>query len=244
VDVLLLHAGIADHRMWAPQLDPLSAAGFRTIAPDLRGFGDNRLDPEPFSYARDVLPLLDGAAAVVGASQGGRVALEVALLAPEQVRRLVVIAPGLPGWSWSDETRAGWAEEETAYERGDLDAAAEASARLWLDRPGERKIPLDPGVRSIVLEMILRSYEQQAAWDEGAGEEAVLDPPVQERLGEIGCPTLVLVGEFDVPDMRAIAAHVAESIPDAELGTVAGAAHLPSLEQPELVNARLLDFLG
>jgi pimeloyl-ACP methyl ester carboxylesterase len=67
---------------------------------------------------------------------------------------------------------------------------------------------------------------------------------VQERLGEIECPTLVLVGELDVPDMRAVAAHVAESIPGGELVTVPGAAHLPSLEQPEFVNARLLEFLG
>jgi 3-oxoadipate enol-lactonase len=245
VDVLLLHAGIADRRMWRPLLDAASAAGFRAVAPDLRGFGETRLDPEPFSYARDVLPLLDGPTAVVGASQGGRVALEVALLAPEQVERLVLLAPGLPGWSWSDETRAGWAAEEAAYEQGDLQAAAEASTRLWLDRPGERESPLDPAVRSLVLEMILRSYAQQStAWDEGAEEETVLDPPVQERLGEIACPTLVLVGELDVPDMRAVAAHVAESIPDGELVTVLGAAHLPSLEQPELVNARLLEFLG
>jgi pimeloyl-ACP methyl ester carboxylesterase len=156
----------------------------------------------------------------------------------------VLIAPGLPGWSWAEETRAGWAEEEQAYERGDLQAAAEASARLWLDRPGERERPLDPSVRSLVLEMILRSYEQQStAWDEGAEEEPVLDPPVQERLGEIACPTLVLVGELDVLDMRAIAAHVAKSIPGAELVTVPDAAHLPSLEQPELVNPRLLEFL-
>jgi len=245
VNVLLLHAGIADHRMWRPQLDPLSAAGFRTVAPDLRGFGETRLDPEPFSYARDVLPLLDGPTAVVGASQGGRVALEVALLAPEQVERLVLLAPGLPGWSWSDETRAGWAEEETAYGQGDLQAAAEASTRLWLDRPGERESPPDRAVRSLVLEMILRSYEQQStAWDEGAEEEAVLDPPVQARLGEIECPTLVLVGELDVPDMRAVAAHVAESIPGGQIVKVPGAAHLPSHEQTELVNARLLEFLG
>lgn len=245
VDVLLLHAGIADRRMWRPQLDALSSAGFRAVDPDLRGFGDRSLDPEPFSYARDVLPLVDGSTAVVGASLGGRVAMEVALLAAEQTERLVLLAPGLPGWSWSDETRSGWAEEEAAYEQGDLEAAAEASVRLWLDRPGEREGPIDPSVRSLVLEMILRSYEQQSTgWDGGAEEETVLDPPLQERLGEIGCPTLVLVGELDVPDMRAVAAHVAESVPHGELVTVPGAAHLPSLERPELVNARLLEFLG
>ena len=46
-----------------------------------------------------------------------------------------MIAPGLPGWEWSAETRAGWTEEETAYESGDLEGAAEASVRMSVDGP-------------------------------------------------------------------------------------------------------------
>ena len=85
---------------------------------------------------------------------------------------------------------------------------------------------------------------QEGAWEAGADEEDVLDPPVSGRLSEIRCPTLVLVGEHDVPDMQGIAAHVAESIEGARLVTVANAAHLPSLERPDEVNTLLLDFLG
>ena len=78
----------------------------------------------------------------------------------------------------------------------------------------------------------------------GAREEDVLDPPIAARLGEISCRTLVLVGERDIPDMQAIAAHVADSIDRARLATIARAAHLPSLERPDVVNAFLLAFLG
>jgi 3-oxoadipate enol-lactonase len=93
--------------------------------------------------------------------------------------------------------------------------------------------------------MVLRSYELQApGWAAGAREEDVLDPPVNLRLHEIRCPTLVVVGEHDVVDMRSIAAHVAESIDAARLAEVAGAAHLPSLERPDEVNALLLAFLA
>jgi pimeloyl-ACP methyl ester carboxylesterase len=100
-------------------------------------------------------------------------------------------------------------------------------------------------MRAAVAAMVLRSYEMQGdAWESGADEEEVLDPPVGGRLGEIRCPTLVLVGEHDVADMRAIAAHLAESIEDVRLVTVAGASHLPSLERPDEVNKLLLDFLG
>jgi len=231
--------------MWRPQIEALEAAGFRVIAPDLRGFGDNRLEAAVFSHLRDAEALLDGPAAVIGCSLGGRVALELAVHRPDLVEKLVVIAPGMPGWEWSEETRAGWAAEETAYEAGDFDAAAEASVALWVDGPGRSREDVDPGFSAAATEMVLRSYEmQQGAWEAGADEEAVLDPPVNVRLGEIRCPTLVLVGDEDVSDMRGIAAHVADSIDGARLVTVANAAHLPSLERPDEVNPVLLAFLG
>ena len=229
--------------MWEPQLEVLRAAGHRVLAPDLRGFGQQEMEPVPFSHVRDVEALLDAPAAVVGNSMGGRVALELAVLRPELVERLVLIAPGLPRWEWSDDTRAGWAEEEAAFERGDYAAAAEASLRLWVDGPRRSPDAVDADLRSAVGAMVLRSYElQQHAWDAGAQEEE-LEPQVNDRLGEVRCPTLVLVGDEDVSDMQAIAAHVAESISGARLVTVSGAAHLPSLERADEVNALLLAFL-
>ena len=91
--------------------------------------------------------------------------------------------------------------------------------------------------------MVLRSYElQEPAWQAGAQEEE-LAPPVSDRLGEVHCPTLVLVGDEDVSDMQAIAAHVSDSISGARLATISGAAHLPSLERADEVNAHLLTFL-
>ncbi len=240
--VLLVHAGIADSRMWEPQVGVLRAAGFRVIAPDLRGFGERRLEPEPYSHVRDLEDLLDGPTAVVGNSLGGRVALELAVLHPKLVDRLVLIAPGLPGWNWSAETREGWAEEEAAFERGDRRGAAEASVRMWVVGPSRSPEAVDSEVREAARSMILRSYEMQQAWDEAV--EKALDPPVSERLGEIDRPTLVIVGDEDIADMQAIAAHVAASITGAQLVRVPRAAHLPSLERPEEVNTVLLGFLG
>jgi pimeloyl-ACP methyl ester carboxylesterase len=157
----------------------------------------------------------------------------------------MVIAPGLPGWEWSEQTRAGWAAEEAAFDSGDFDAAAEASVRMWVDGLNRSPGEVDAGIRAAVTAMVLRSYEmQQGAWEAGAREEEVLNPPISRRLGEIHCPTLVLVGEEDVADMRAIATHVADSIEDARLVTVRNAAHLPSLERTDEVNTLLLAFLS
>ena len=72
----------------------------------------------------------------------------------------------------------------------------------------------------------------------------VLEPAINERLGDVRCPTLVIVGDEDIADMQGIAAHVAASIGDARLETVAGASHLPSLERPDEVNALILGFLA
>ena len=243
--VLLLHAGLADSRMWAPQLEPLTSAGFRVTDPDLRGLGDRPFGTGSFSHVTDVEELLETPTHVVGCSLGGRVALELAVHRPDLVDSLVLIAPGLPGWDSSAQTRAGWASEAAAYERGDDDAAAEASLRLWVDGPRRTADEVDAALRDAVRAMVLRSYElERRATERGSTEAPALDPPVEARLGEIGCPTLVVVGEEDVPDMQAIAAHVARSIDGARLVTVARAAHLPSLERPDEVNAHLLAFLG
>ena len=144
--VLLLHAGIADSRMWQPQVEVLEEAGYGVIAPDLRGFGERRLEPARFSHLRDTEAVLDGPVSVVGSSLGGRVALELALHRPDLVERLVLIAPGLPGWDWSAETRAGWAEEEGAFGAGEFETAAEAAGVLFAEPDGREMLLVASGL--------------------------------------------------------------------------------------------------
>ena len=237
-DVLLLHAGIADSRMWAPQVEALEAAGHRALAPDLPGFGETPLVPGTVDYVAHVTALLDGPTAVVGCSFGGRIALEVAvaLERPELVERLVLVGSGLGRWDWSDEAKAGFAEEEAALEVGDLDGAAAAQARMWLADGAASE------VRALTEAMIRRSYELQLPFeDEVTGSWP--EPPPEERLDKISVPTLVVVGAEDVADIRAIAEQLAREIPDARLELVEGAGHLPSLERPDEVNRLLLEFL-
>ena len=235
-DVLLLHAGIGDRRMWAPQITVLEAAGHEVAAPDLPGFGDAPLEPGPIDYVSFAAGQIEAAAAVVGCSFGGRIALELALARPELVDRLVLVGAGLGGSDWSESAQAGFAEEEAALERGDLAAAARQQAEMWL-APGAQD-----DVRELTEAMTVRSYEQQLPV-EGQVKAVWPQRSAEARLGEVAVRTLVVVGSEDLEDIKAIAARLAAEIPTARLETIEGAGHLPSLERPDELNRLLLDFL-
>jgi pimeloyl-ACP methyl ester carboxylesterase len=213
---------------------------------DLRGFGQTPLEPGSFSNARDLLDTLDehgvDRAALVGVSLGGRVVLEAALARPELVSALVLVAPGLPGHDWTEETRAGWAAEEAALEAGDLDEAVEVNLRMGVDGPRRRPEDVDPAVRERVGVMQRRALELQVPVGDDADEE-LLVPDLVERLGELNVPTLVVVGDEDRPDMQAIAERLAREIPGARSATIAGTAHVPSMERPREFDELVLPFL-
>ena len=244
--VVLVHEGIADSRMWEPQWRSFPPV-HRTVRYDMRGFGDSPISPGTFSHARDLFGLLErlalGPAALVGVSLGGRVALEVAIARPELVSALVLVGAGLPGHDWTEETQAGWAEEEAALERGDLDAAVEVNLRMWVDGPGRGAEEVDPSVRERVGEMQRRAFELQLPVGDDA-EEELLVPDLATRVNEISVPTLIVVGDEDRPDMHAIADRLAASIPHARRTTIPATAHVPSLERPDEFDRIVLEFLS
>lgn len=233
--VVLLHAGVCDRRMWDDLVPVLRDAGHPVIAPDLRGFGSRPLGAGPFSHARDVLALLDGLgadrAALVGASFGGRVALQVAALAPERISRLALLAPApLEDWDWSDPELLAYGEaEEAAFARGDADAVVELNVRMWAGGLSEDD-------QDYVAEAQRRALELGG---EGAEEE-----PVDADPARIAAPALVLVGDRDVSDFVAVGRHLADTLPDAELRVVEGAGHLLALERPDEVAEALTGWLG
>jgi 3-oxoadipate enol-lactonase len=230
--IVLLHAGIADRRMWDP-LWPRLTAERDAIRLDLRGFGESADKPAGvLDHAADVIAALDGVPAfdLVGVSLGAGVAAEIALTVPERVASLVLAAPG--GSLIAEVTpglRAFWDAENAAVEAGDLDAAVEANVATWV--PGA-----DPAVRAAVAVMQRRAFELTADWDDV--EEAELDP--LPRLGEIAAPTTVIVGTRDLDAIQDTARRVAGGIPGARLLEWPDVAHLPPMERPDEFLALLL----
>lgn len=222
--------------MWAAQVEALEAAGHRALAPDLAGYGATPLEPGEIDYVAHAASLLERPAAVVGCSFGGRIALELAVVRPDLVERLVLVGAGLGSWEWSDAARAGFYEEEAALERGDVAEAAAAQARMWLADGA------DADVRALTEEMTRRSYELQLPLGD-AVRVVWPEPPAAGRLAEVAAPTLVVVGSDDVTDIVLIAGLLAAGIPGARKVSIDGAGHLPSLERPGELNRLLLDFL-
>lgn len=243
--VALVHAGIADSRMWEPQLRSF-AESHTVLRLDLPGFGRSPNETSPVSYRGAVAEALDVAgvdrAALVGTSLGGLTALELALEAPERVSALVLVGAGIDDHEWSEETETFGAEEEAALERGDLAGAAMVNVDFWVAGPRRSVEEIDPEVRELVAEM------QRHAFELGEGHEdlraARLDPPASQRLGDIGVPTLVVTGDEDVEDIQVIGDRLAREIPGAERAHIAGAAHLPNLECPEEFDRIVLGFLS
>jgi pimeloyl-ACP methyl ester carboxylesterase len=243
--VVLIHEGIADSRMWDRQFATYTDA-FRVVRYDIAGYGRSPLRSGPYSHARDLTELLDELgieqAALVGASLGGRIALDAALAAPGRVSALVLVGSGLAGWDWSEEVQRFGEAEDAALEAGDLDTAVELNLRLWVDGPARGPDAVDAAVRRFVGDMqrlafenLLAAYEQ----DPPPGpEERPEGVPADARA-----PTLVIVGDEDVPDIVAISELLEREIPGARRAIMRGVAHVPSLERPDEFDRLVLDFL-
>ncbi|EAP99294.1 hydrolase, alpha/beta fold family protein [Janibacter sp. HTCC2649] len=225
--------------MWSPLLQGL-AAGHRVIAPDLRGFGETPQPGETYADADDVVHLLDELgierAAVVGASFGGRVALELATRHPDRVSSLVLLCPAYRGLEVTDPVVLAFGErEDELLEAGDVEGATALNVDLWAGPEAS------PQVRDDIARMQRRAFEVQLAADEQ-------DPPPRAEHIEVDpravtAPTLVVAGAHDVAHHRDIATLLAREVPGAELVELAWAGHLPSLERPDETTALLLQHL-
>jgi len=242
--LLLIHAGVADSRMWEAQFEAFSKE-FQVIRFDLRGFGRSNMPSGSFSNHEDVRALLDfleiEKAYLLGISFGGMIALDFTLAYPDYVKALALGAPSVSGASPSERIRQFWEAEDAALEKGDIEGATELNLKLWVDGPHRNPEQVSPGVRELVREMQLNIFKKEIPEDV---EEIDLDPPAAGRLGEVAIPVQVLVGDLDLEEKLELADMLVSEIPDCRKVLIPGVAHMLNMEKPDEFNQSVLDFLS
>ncbi|MER6702701.1 alpha/beta fold hydrolase [Streptomyces fumanus] len=242
--VVLLHAGVTDHRMWDGVAGVLGRA-HRVVRYDLRGFGESSPATRPFRHVDDLFTVMDACgvkeAVLVGASYGGKVALEAAAVRPGRVRGLVLLAPPRPGHDWSGAMERYAEAEEAALGAGDLGAAVQVSMDMWVRGPDRA---WDGRLREHA-EAVRESMRVALAHQKHAEEyEEDLDPAVDEDLAKIDVPVVVGIGTSDVGDFQQIAEHLASTLPNAELVHFPDTGHLIALERPDETSDLISAFIS
>ena len=233
--VLLIHGHTLDRRLWDPLVPSLLAAGLRVLRMDLRGHG---LSSRPdFGYhsshhAADVAAVLDAAAVGrvvgVGHSIGGAVVLEVAVTMPQRLAAMVLVSPVMPDRKFEPAFMDNLREVARVIRADGMRAAMEGP---WAQSPLFEHSFSKPGIRK-AAGAITRDFPgaEYLATQRDRVERSWIVP---ERLAEISLPTVVLVGEHELPGFRAFAEEAATGIPGAGLEVADNCGHLLPLESPD-----------
>lgn len=239
--VVLVHGFSFDARMWDGQVDAL-AERYTVARYDLRGFGQSSTPAAGVHYrhADDLWALVDHLGfervALVGLSVGGAVVLDAARVQPERVRALVVIDGVLPGFDMA-AAMAGNAPVWRTARSGDIETAKQ----LWL----ENAMFAPAMERPHAAELLRRMVADYSGWGWAERDPGTwVDPPSADDLASITAPTLVLVGDRDLPDFQRAAETMERGIPNARRVVLPGLGHLPPMEDPEVVNEVVLGFLA
>jgi pimeloyl-ACP methyl ester carboxylesterase len=242
--LVLIHAGIADRRMWEDQIS-VFGRNYRVLRYDLRGYGESDIPSAPFAHHDDLAGLMRhlgiDQAHILGVSQGGQVAIAFALTYPAMVISLIRVSSGVGEQEPSDVLQRAWEEMERAEETEGLGKVLELELQLWVDGPDRTPQAVDPAVRERVREMNAALFERIPEHE--AAEEKPLHPPAIDRFAEIQTPTLIIAGDQDVPDVHAIAELMEASIPNSRKVMIPDAAHMVSMERPDEFNRAVLEFL-
>ena len=247
-DLVFVHAGCADSRMWDEQFS-IFVDNYRALRYDMRGYGKSSLGQTTFSNRDDLYNLLEildiHQAHFVACSMGSLAVTDFALEHPEKVKSLVLVSPALSGYQYQGPPPQPVLEMIEARKAGKLEQAAELQAQIWADGPKRNSDQSNRQAHKLVYEMSLDSLNLQADIIRQTTFliEEPLNPPAIERLEEIKVPTLVIVGDMDDDSEMAIADVLTTRINGAQKTIVPGSAHLPSVEKPEEFNQVVLNFL-
>ncbi|GGB38805.1 alpha/beta fold hydrolase [Virgibacillus dakarensis] len=234
--VVLLHSGGADMRDWtfvAPHL----ASYYKVVTFDGRGAGNSPSPKGKVNYVDDLLSLLDyldlDKATIIGHSIGGQIATEFALNYPERVSNLVLVAPALSGFNYSQEFKAYMNWINAAAPDIDKMIKRSLSASLY-------SVVTTSSSRDLMMQMHRHYMERIIQWPEF--EMIWPQPPAIERLEELTVKTLFIIGEKDFPDNHRVADYFLQN-QNIRFVEITGGDHMLTLTHPEELYNNIIKFM-
>lgn len=241
--VVFVHGHPFDRSMWRSQLHAATQAGWRAIAPDLRGYGDSPVTRGSVTldvFAADIAELLDrlgiDQVAICGLSMGGQIVMEFCRRFPQRVRGVLLTAT-FP----RAETKDGKANRYRVAERLEAEGMELHARELLPKMLAAATIETLPGVAEAVLTMMRHAPPEGAAAALRGRAERI---GYESTLVSVDAPGLIVVGDQDAFTTRWDAEEMHRLLRRSKLVWMDGVGHMPNLEREAQFNAELAQFLA
>lgn len=225
-----------DLRLW-DKLIPHFAGYFPIIRYDKRGHGLSDCPPGPYSirdHSSDLVALLDHLQVkdviLIGISVGGMIALDYAINNPDDVKAMV-----LSDTAAKIGTAEFWNERVTAIQKNGLDNMAGAILERWFAPAFSEQYPAEyRGYYNLLARTPVEGYIATC--------QALGDADLREAIKVIRAKTLVLCGAEDLGTPPSVGRKLATALPEARFEQIEEAAHLPCVEQPQVMAKKIEQF--
>lgn len=243
--LILVHGHTLDRRMWRQQIEPL-AKHYRVYTPDMRGYGrSSRLhESQHTTHVDDLITFMDSLhidkAHVIGLSMGGFITADMLAMYPERLLTCVMASGSLRSVKGPSEPvdSAEYAEAEANINKV-LETGIDAWRHEWIE-----KLISGGGCKaeSIRTELTAMIYDWDA-WHLTHHEPRLYyareaSPVLRQRCPEV--PALFLSGEHEHKKPSSMM----KSLPNSRFQVLPDCGHMNNMEQPELFNQAILDFLN
>ena len=236
--VVMIHDGVLHRETWDAQFTVFTK-GHRVIRWDRRGYGRSDSPQAKFTNIDDLSALMKALkverASLLGCSSGGLLAIEFTLEHPEMVSSLVLVGPIVSGFGYSKHFLS----------RGDRgkpsrDAPVDQRIEYWTSKDPWLMAPESTSAREKMRKLLVENPQNMT----GSGSFARYPGfSAMGRLSEINVPTLIVVGESDMPDVHAHAGVIQAGIKGSRREVLTNSGHLAHLEQPDTFNTLVLELL-
>jgi len=235
--IILIHDGLLHREVWNDQFSFFSK-DFQVIRYDRRGYGKSSPATGSYTHQDDLKSLYEqlkiDSAILVACSSGGALAIDFTIDNPQMVNGLVLVGAIVRGFPYTSHmrNRGGHLPDSFENELAELIYyATDDPYNIYSKNTEAKKKAVD----------MLQSYPKRVVTRQKFTRQQT---PTYRRLNEINTPTLVLIGEFDIPDVHAHAGAINAGISHSRRLIIPESGHLIPLEQPELFNEAVMNFIS